>query len=69
MTLDVDESFPYAQMDSHGFPIKRSLCFMHRTYILFLNLSYNLASPCMVNNKMLKITVAQFGKWLEAEKK
>jgi len=37
MALDVDESFPYGQIDSHGFPIKRSLCFVHKTYISFLN--------------------------------
>jgi hypothetical protein len=69
MSLDVDESFLYGQMDSQGFPIKRSLCFMHRPYISFLNATYKLASPCMESNKMLKIAMAQFGKWLEAEKK
>jgi hypothetical protein len=69
MSLDVDESFPDGLMDSHSFPIKRSLCFMHRTYISFLNVTYKLVSPCMESNKMLKIVTAQFGKWLETEKK
>jgi hypothetical protein len=69
MALDVDESFPYGQMESHGFPIKRSLCFIHRTYISFLNVTYELVSPCMESNKILKIAMVQFGKWLETEKK
>jgi hypothetical protein len=56
-------------MDSRGFPIKRSLCFVHKTYISFLNVTYKLVSPCMESNKMLKIAMAEFGKWLEAEKK
>jgi hypothetical protein len=69
MALGADESFPDRQMDSHGFPIKHSLCCMRRTYISFLNLTYKLVSPCMESNKMLKIGMAQFGKWSEAEKK
>jgi hypothetical protein len=69
MALNEDESFPYGQMDSHGFPIRRSLCFMHRTYISFLNATYKLVSPCVECNEMLKLAMAQFGKWLEAENK